>query len=170
MEFTKVIEERYSCRKFSDQPLEAEKLNEILKAGQIAPTAKNIQEQKLYVLQSEEALAKVDEVTPCRYGAGTVIVVAFDKTNTFIYPGGKKDSGVEDASIIATHLILAAANAGVDSCWVNAFDPDVLAEKLGLDENEEILMLLPLGYAAEGVTPSPMHSDRKALTETVKYL
>lgn len=66
--------------------------------------------------------------------------------------------------------MLAAANAGVDSCWLNFFDPDKLAQALGLPENEEILMILDLGFAAEGVTPLPNHSARKPLTETVRYL
>ena len=97
-------------------------------------------------------------------------MVAFDRSNVFTYPGDKRDSGVEDASIVATHLMLAAANAGVDSCWLNFFDPDKLAQTLGLPENEEILMILDLGFAAEGVTPLPNHSARKPLTETVRYL
>ena len=97
-------------------------------------------------------------------------MVAFDRSNVFTYPGGKRDSGVEDASIVATHLMLAAANAGVDSCWLNFFDPDKLAQALGLPENEEILMILDLGFAAEDVTPLPNHSARKPLTETVRYL
>ena len=77
---------------------------------------------------------------------------------------------MEDASIVATHLMLAAANAGVDSCWLNFFDPDKLAQALELPENEEILMILDLGFAAEGVTPLPNDSVRKPLTETVRYL
>ena len=134
MEFTKVVAERYSCKNFSTRKVEAEKLTEILEAGRLAPTAKNSQEQRIYVLQSEESLAKLDKVTPCRYGAPTCLVVAFDKNNVFTYPGGKRDSGMEDAAIVATHLMLAAANAGVDSCWLNFFDPDELAKELGLPE------------------------------------
>ena len=99
-----------------------------------------------------------------------MLVVAFHKKNVFVYPGGKRDSGVEDATIIATHLMLAAANAGVDSCWINFFDPEILAQKLGLPEEEEILMVLDLGYAAEGAGPLPNHSQRKDLSETVAYL
>ena len=132
MEFTKVVAERYSCKNFSTRKVEAEKLTEILEAGRLAPTAKNFQEQRIYVLQSEESLAKLDKVTPCRYGAPTCLVVAFDKNSVFTYPGGKRDSGVEDAAIVATHLMLAAANAGVDSCWLNFFDPDELAKEQGL--------------------------------------
>ena len=170
MEFKEVVKNRYSCKKYSARKLEAAKLEAILEAGRLAPTAKNMQEQHVYVVQSEEMLTKIDGVTPCRYGAPTVLVVAFDKSNVFTYPGGKRDSGVEDATIVATHMILAAADEGVDSCWINFFDPDKMAEAIGLPENEEILMLLDLGYAAEGAGPLPNHSSRKPLAETVSYL
>ena len=170
MEFKAVVQNRYSCKKYSDRPVEAEKLNAILEAGRLAPTAKNLQEQHVYVLQSAEALAKVDAITPCRYGAPSVLVVAFDKNNVFTYPGGKRDSGVEDATIVATHMILAAADEGVDSCWVNFLDPEKLAQTLGLPENEEVLMVMDLGYAAEGAGPLANHSSRKPLSETVSYL
>ena len=170
MEFKEVIRERFSCRKYSAKEIEREKLDAVLEAGRLAPTAKNLQEQHIYVVQSAEALAKVDRVTPCRYGAPTVLVVAFDKNNVFNYPGGKRDSGVEDASIVATHMILAAADEGLDSCWINFFEPEKMAEELGLPENEEVLMMLDLGYAADGVKPTPGHSARKPLTETVSYL
>jgi nitroreductase len=153
MEFTQVVENRYSCKNFSGRKVEAEKLQVILEAGRVAPTAKNLQEQRVYVVQSEEGLKKIDAVTPCRYGAPTCLVVAFDKNHVFTYPGEKRDSGVEDVSIVATHMMLAAANAGVDSCWLNFFDPDELAKELGLPENEEVLMILDLGYAAEGAGP-----------------
>ena len=170
MEFKEVIRKRYSCKKYSDRQVEKEKLDAILEAGRLAPTAKNLQEQRIYVLQSAQALAKVDSVTPCRYGAPTVLVVAFDKNNVFTYPGEKRDSGVEDASIVATHMILAAADEGVDSCWLNFLDPEKTAEVLGLPENEEVLMLLDLGYAAEGAGPLANHEKRKALSETVSYM
>ena len=153
MEFKDVVMKRYSCKKYSERQVEPEKLTAILEAGRWAPTAKNLQEQHVYVLQSEESLAKIDKVTPCRYGAPTALVVAFDKNNVYKYPGGRADSGVEDATIVATHMILAAADEGVDSCWLNFLDPDALAKDLGLPENEE-----------------PNHSSRKPLEETVSYL
>lgn len=170
MEFTEVVKSRYSCKKYSSKQVEQAALEEILEAGRLAPTAKNLQEQHVYVIQSAEALAKVDEVTPCRYGAPTVLMVAFDKTNVFTYPGDERDSGIEDAAIVATHMVLAAANVGVDSCWLNKFDPAQAAEVFGLPENEEVLMLLDLGYAAEGAGPLANHSSRKPLSETVSYL
>ena len=170
MEFKEVIRERFSCRKYSAKEIEREKLDAVLEAGRMAPTAKNLQEQHIYVVQSEEVLAKIDRVTPCRYGAPTVLVVAFDKNNVFTYPGGKRDSGVEDASIVATHMILAAADEGLASCWINFFEPEKMAAELGLPENEEVLMMLDLGYAADGVKPAPGHTARKPLNDTVSWL
>ncbi len=150
--------------------MEPEKLTAILNAGRLAPTAKNLQEQHIYVVQSADDFSKIDAVTPCRYGAPTVLVVAFNKNNVFKYPGGKSDSGVEDATIVATHMILAAADEGVDSCWVNFLDPEKLAETLSLPEDEEVLMVMDLGYAANGTGPVPNHSIRKSLDETVTYI
>ena len=170
MEFSDVIKNRYSCKKFDGRQIEKAQLDAVLEAGRLAPTAKNLQEQHVYVIQSPEVIAKIDKATPCRYGAPTVLAVAFDKNNVFTYPGGKRTSGAEDAAIVATHMVLAAYNAGVDSCWLNFFDPDELAKDLGLPANEEILMLLDLGYAAEGAKPLPGHSSRKELSETVSYL
>ena len=170
MEFKEVVKNRYSCKKYSDRKVGADKITAILEAGRLAPTAKNLQEQHIYVLQSAEALAKIDKATPCRYGAPTVLVVAFDRNNVFTYPGGKRDSGVEDATIVATHMILAAADEGVDSCWINYLDPEKLAEILGLPGQEEVLMVMDLGYAADGSGPLPNHTDRKPLADTVRYL
>lgn len=170
MEFSELIAKRYSCKKYSDRQLSSEQLDAILEAGRLAPTAKNLQPQHIYVLQSPEALAKVDGLTPCRYGAPTVLLVAFNTKNVFTYPGDARDSGIEDASIVATHLCLAAANEGVDSCWINFFDPAKAREVFDLPEDEDVLMLLDLGFAAEGTGPLGNHASRKDLSETVTYL
>ena len=170
MEFSEVVRERYSCKSYESRQIEQEKLDQILEAGRLAPTAKNLQEQHIYVIQSEEGLAKIDKLTRCRYGAPTVLLVAFDKNNVFTYPGGKRDSGIEDAAIVATHLMLAAKDVGVESCWLNLFDPEEAAKEFGLPEQEEVLMLLDLGYPTEDACPLPNHSNRKELSETVSYL
>ncbi len=170
MEFKDVIRNRFSCKKYSDRPLEDEKLTAILEAGRLAPTAKNLQEQHIYVVRDPAALAKLDTITPCRYGAPVVLAVAFDSTNVFTYPGGSRDSGMEDATIVATHMILAAADEGVNSCWLNFFDPAAVKEALGLPVHEEVLMLMDLGYAADGAGPLPNHSNRKDLDKTVTYI
>lgn len=170
MEFFDVIKSRYACKGFDERQIEKTQLDAILEAGRLAPTAKNLQEQRIYVVQSEDGLHKIDQVTPCRYGAPTAIIVAFDKNNVFTYPGEKRDSGIEDATIVATHMMLAAHAQGVDSCWINFFDPLLVAKEFALPDNEEVLMMLDLGYASEGIKPLANHEQRKALSETVTYL
>lgn len=172
MEFSDVIQNRYACKKFDGTPVAKEALDAILAAGRLAPTAKNLQEQHVYVIQSEEGLKKIDELTPCRYGAPVVLLVAFDTTNVFTYPGDKYKSGVEDATIVATHLCLAATNADIENCWLNFFDPDKAKELFGLPENEQVVMLLDLGHAADVPAGKPLknHTSRKSIDETVTYL
>lgn len=170
MDFLTLAQQRYSCKKMDGKKISEEQLNVILEAGRVAPTAKNLQEQHIYVVESEAMLQKIDAITPCRYGAPTVLVVAWDKNNVFTYPGGKRDSGAEDATIVATHMMLAAQSVGVDSCWINYFDPEQLASALNLPENEEILMLLNLGFAAPDTAPLANHHSRKPLEETVTHI
>lgn len=67
-------------------------------------------------------------------------------------------------------MMLAAENEGVNSCWINFFNPEAVTKEIGLPENEEVLMLLDLGYAAEGTKPLATHSQRKDLSETVAYI
>lgn len=171
MEFKEVVKARYSCRSYIDRQVSEESLKAILEAGRQAPTAKNLQEHHVYVLQSEEALAKVDAWSRCRFGAPTVLAVTYDKNNVYTYPGSNRQSGIEDAAIVATHMMLAAKDEGVDSCWLNAVHMDELHEALGLPENEDIVMLLDLGYASlEGLKPAWRHFERKPLSETVTFM
>ncbi len=170
MEFSDVVKNRYSCKKFGPEPLTERELSEILNAGRLAPTAKNLQEQHVYVVRSAQGLAGIDALTPCRYGAPVVLAVTYDRENVYTYPGGKHHSGVEDAVLAAAHMMLAACNAGVDSCWLNRFDPEKAKKVLGLPENEEVVMLLDLGHAAPGAGPLPNHENRRELSETVTFL
>lgn len=171
MEFKEVVKARYSCRSYIDRQVSEEALKAILEAGRLAPTAKNLQEHHVYVLQSEEALAKVDAWSHCRFGAPTVLAVTYDKNNVYTYPGSNRQSGIEDAAIVATHMMLAAKDEGVDSCWLNAVHMDELHEALGLPENEDIVMLLDLGYASlEGLKPAWRHFERKPLSDTVTFM
>ena len=169
MDFFELAKARYSCKKFSDKPVEEEKLTQVLEGGRLAPTAKNSQPQHIYVLRSEASLKAVDKLTPCRYGAPIVLAVAYDKGNVFAYPGGVYNSGAEDAAIVATHLVLAAKAVGLDTCWLNFFDPDKAKEELGLPENEMVTILIDLGYPDEAAKPLPNHESRKPLSEIVTY-
>lgn len=169
MEFNDVLNARYSCKKYDGRPVEKEKLDKILEAGRMAPTARNLQLQHIYVLQSPEALAAFDSVSPCRYGAATVLVVAYSKNGLYVYQGGKYNSGAEDMGIITTYMMLAATDLGVNSCWLNRMDPDKMAEALHLPEDQVVVCAMDLGYAAPEGKPLTNHFSRKPLTETVEY-
>jgi len=170
MEFSKLINERYSCKGYCDKEVAQDKIDAILEAAKAAPTARNAQPQKIYVIKSAENLAKVDEVTPCRYGAPVVLMVTYNRDLIYTYKGGKYNSGAEDAAIVATHMMLAAADVGVDSCWLNNFDPDAVHEIFALPENETVALLLDIGYKGANGEPKENHFKRKDLTETVVYL
>ena len=170
MDFLTLAKERYACKKYDGVMITDEQLNTILEAGRVAPTAKNLQEQRIYVAKSADSLAKIDECTPCRYNAPVALVVAYNKDTVFTYPGGKSSSGAEDAAIVATHMMLAAKSVGVDSCWVNFFDPEKLASLLELPENEEIVLVLDLGYPAQGAGPLPNHTNIKPFEETITII
>lgn len=168
--FEELVKARYSVKGFSEKKLEEEKLQKILEVANLAPTAKNSQAHRIYVLQSEDALEKARSLTPCTYGASTVLLFAYSKDEEFHYPESASTSGIEDASIVATHVMLEAAELGVGTCWVNFFTPEKAKELFGLPENEEVVALMPIGYAKEGTRPLPNHTAKKALEQTVKYL
>ncbi len=168
MEFDKVIRERFSTRMFKTTQVEQEKIEKILEAGRLAPTAKNLQPQKIFVVKSEEGLEKIDRITPCRYQAPVCLVVCSDKEVAW---SNNEDSSYEmDATIVATHMILEATNIGVNSVWVKMFDKQKLSNELNLKENMIPICIIDLGYKEDNCNPSPMHEQRKDLTEIVEYI
>ncbi len=168
MLFEDVIRNRYACRKFSDYKLTDEELDKVLEAGRIAPSAKNLQPIKIIVCSSNEALDKIDKVSPCRYGAKQVLIVCGNKNNAF--REGDYSGYEVDASICATHMILEAINIGVDNIWVRRFDSKVLKELFNLDDGLEPVCLIPLGKRAEDCPESPNHNKRKEISELVEYI
>lgn len=170
MEFMDVVRERYACRKYEDRPVDQSDLDAILEAGRLAPTSTDQQEQHVYVIRFESGLEKIDALSECRYGAPLVLLITYDKTDVYEYPGGKYDSGVEDASIAVTHMMLEATERGVGSCWVNVFDPDKVKAAFNLPENEQVVAMLDLGYPAADSKPSAKHDHRKLISDLVTYM
>ena len=168
MEFKEVIKKRTATRKFSNKQIGNEVLNEILEAGRIAPTAKNLQPIKIYVINSDEGIVKLDKATPCRYGARTILLVCGNKE--LAYKKGEYSTYEMDSCIVATHLMLAATNAEVDNIWVEMFDGDILREEFNIPENLIPVCLIPLGYKTEDCPENPNHNKRKELSEIVEFI
>ena len=131
---------RRSVRKYSPEMPKREDLEQIIQAGLYAASGKGGQSSIILAVtdkalrdQMMEMNRKVggwEEGFDPFYGAPAVLVVAYNKGDVYTYPGGRVDSGAEDAAIVATHMILAAYDQGVDSCWLNRFDPDQARELL----------------------------------------
>lgn len=157
-EFLNLAEERYSVRKFTDEQIREEDLAKIIAAANLAPTAHNYQPQKVYVVQSQEGLEKLQQLTHCTYGARTILIIGYDKEKEWkspIEPGYR--SGVQDASIVATHIMLEAWDLGIGSCWVDYFKVKDTAAAFELPDNIEPVLLMPIGYPAPDSKPGPMH-------------
>lgn len=167
MEFEEIIRRRTSVRKFSDKKLEKEKLDKILEAGRLAPTAKNIEPFKIYVVNSEEGLLKIDNASRCRYGAKTVLIVCGNKDEA--YHKGDYSTYEMDSCIVTTHMMLEATNIGVDNIWIESFDENILRSEFNIPSEYIPICLLPLGYKAVDCPVNPFHEKRKNIEEIVEY-
>ena len=164
MAFHDLIQERYSVRGYKPDPVEEDKLQQVLEAARLAPTAANRQRFQLIVVRTEgreEELRRVYNkdwfvqpplaICACRYP---------------LDPARKrKDYTDVDIGIVIDHLILAATELGLGTCWIGAFDPIVTREVLGLPDEVEPVIWTPLGYPAD----PPRTKQRKPLSELVRY-
>ncbi|SHO43744.1 nitroreductase family protein [Anaerocolumna xylanovorans] len=170
MNFISLAKERYSLRKFSDKPVEKEKLELVLNAGQLAPTAGNLQPQRILIIESSEALEKLKKCTPCHFNAPVALLVCYDNAASAKRSYDNYDTGEADASIVATHLMLQITDLGLGSTWVAHFDPAAVRKEFSLPKHFIPVALLPMGYPAEDAAPNQqMHNHRKPLADTVFY-
>ena len=167
MGFLELASSRYSVRAYKPDPVEEEKLQQVLEVARLAPTAANKQAFQLVVIRTagrEEALKRV-------YGrdwfvqAPVVICACGFPGQNWVRRDGKNYNDV-DVAIVMDHLILAAADLGLGTCWIGAFDPDAAREVLDLPEGVEPVAFTPLGYPADQLRPK----TRKDLSELVRYL
>ncbi len=169
MDFLSLAKQRYSVRKFSDKPVEQEKLDMILQVAQLAPTACNYQPQRILVLKSPTALEKLKLCTKYHFNAPLALLVCYDKDKSWKRTFDHEDSGQIDASIVTTHMMLQATEMGLGTTWVGSFDPKVAREELQLSQNLVPVAILPLGYPAEDAAPAPGHSKRESVDKLVFY-
>ncbi len=171
MTFQELAHARYSVRSFKDTPIEEEKLNLILEAGRVAPTACNNQPQKIYVAKSEESRKRLASVCRCTFDAPVILVVCYDRTRDWkskLMPG--YESGETDAAIVCTHMMLQAVELGIGSCWVGYFNADDVSSVLGLPPNVTVSALLPIGYPADNAEPLPLHTQYRAFSDTIEEI
>lgn len=151
MSFLESAKARYSVRNFEDRTVEPEDMQKILEAANHAPTACNLQPQRIYVVQSEENIAKLNSLCKCIFGAKTVLMFTYNTDEEWKNPleDGVR-SGVEDVSIVATHVMMEAWELGIGSCWVNS------SQTAGLKKHLKSLQMKNLFFLCQWVTRQQM--------------
>ena len=168
--FMRILESRYSCHSFSNYPVSESKLNMILEAGRLAPSAKNLQPTRIWVVRSEEALGRLRTVHDC-YGAPLVLVIGCRNEEAWTRESDGVNAGKTDAAIVLTHLMLTATDAGLANMWIWDFDPRKVREVLPETREHGVYALLAIGHPAAGQgDPTSLHAVRKSLDELVKTL
>lgn len=171
MEFLELAKQRYSERYFDNRPIEQEKLDKILEAGRIVPTACNYQPQKFYLIRSEEGLKKLKTVTPFHYNVPLMILVCYDAREVWTNPNDQYyrnyNSGEQDASIAATTMMYEAEELGVHTIWIRGFDSKNVVETFDLPEYMIPVMMLGLGYPNEKTKANAWHYKRKPIEDFV---
>jgi len=169
-DFLTLARDRYSCRALSPRPVEEEKLTAILEAGLAAPTAKNAQPYRIWVLSGPEAQEKMAQVTTCTFGASTYLIVGCDPAKAWVRPADGRNFADVDGAIVATHLMLAVQDLGLGTTWVGFFDTPKLKALYPQMEPYDLIAIFPVGYPAEEAAPSPRHTLRRPMDEAVEKL
>lgn len=167
--FLELAAQRYSVRKFTNQALEQEVIDQIIYAGYLAPTACNLQPQRILVINSEEGINKLRKCTMSHFHAPTAMLICYDVNECWKREYDHKKSGEIDASIVTTHMMLEATALGVGTTWVMHFIPEAVRCEFEIPENIEPVALLVMGYPAPNSKPSHLHSEFRNLEDLVVY-
>jgi nitroreductase len=167
MEYSELIAKRYSVRAYRPDPVEDGKLQAVLEAARLAPTAANRQPIQLVVLHTagrEEEIRKIYR-RPWFVQAPLIIAVCAISSQAWVRESDRFNARLIDAAIVADHLILAATNLGLGTCWIAAFNVEAARSVLQLPAEAEPVIFTPLGYPAD--QPGP--KIRKPLADLVRY-
>jgi len=168
MSFLELARKRYSVRSYQSKEVEREKLEQVLEAGRIAPSAVNYQPWHFYVLTDPDMRKRLLEAYSGAWlaQAPVVIVICGDHSQSWKRRDGKDYCDV-DVAIAVDHMTLAAADLGLGTCWIGAFDSARVKDLLQLPEHLEPIAMLPVGYPAEAKIPN---KKRKELKDIVTWI
>ena len=166
MEIYQAIRTRKSVRAYREQPVEREKLERIMEAGGLAPSASNRQEWRFVVVRdpAKRKLLAAAARQPF-VGEAPVILVCCAETDRHRMRCGH-ECFLVDVSIAIDHITLAAVAEGLGTCWIGAFDAGEVRRILGIPSGIEVVELLPLGYPAD---PAPVDKSRRSVSDIARY-
>ena len=166
MNFSQLVKTRYSVRAYKPDPVGEDELRQVLEAARLAPTAANKQPFQLIVIHTQGREEELRRIYNRDWFVEAPVVICVCGI-----PGGawtredNKNYAVVDVAIVMDHLILAATDLGLGTCWVGAFNEGATREVLGLPEEVEPIVFTPLGHPAD----QPKPKERKPLEELVRY-
>lgn len=160
MKFLELAKQRYSVRAYQDRKVEPEKLEKILEAAHVAPTAANRQPVRLLVVQEEEGLLKVAKAANI-YQAPLAVIVCADHEKAWVRSYDNKNTCDIDATILTDHMMLEVEELGLGSVWICHFKPDVLREEFRIPDNLEPINILAVGYSSESPASPERHSQTR---------
>lgn len=160
------IKARRSIRKFQNKPIPTEKLEKILDAGRWAPSASNRQAWKFVIVQNIEKRKKLAEASRNRtfVGEAPTIIIAVSLNPDYVMSCGVPSYAV-DISTALDHMMLAAVEEELGTCWIGAFHQQTVKNLLNIPEEYKVVALLPIGYPAEKPEPRP----RKSLNQIICF-
>ena len=167
MEFRKLITERYSVRAYKPDPVSQDVLHQVLEAARLAPTAANCQPFQIIVIHTAGREAGLRRIyhRPWFVQAPLILCACGVPAQGWVRSEDKRRYLDVDVAIVMDHLILAASDLGLGTCWIAAFNAKAAREILHLPDDVEPLIFTPLGYPAD--QPGP--KERKPLEELVRY-
>ena len=170
MNVVQLAEKRCSIRSYADSPVEAEKLQALLEAARLAPSAVNFQPWYFVVVKQEAGRQKMQACYPRDWfrSAPLYILVCADHNESWKRAADGKDHADIDAAIAAEHICLAAAELGLGTCWVCNFDTELCKSSFNLPEGVEPVVILPTGYPADPALFDTTPKKRKSLEALVK--
>lgn len=169
MSFLELAKRRFAVRKFEAKKVEEEKLAQILEAGRVAPTAANVQPQRVLVVQEEKGLEKLTKAARI-YNAPLALIICADRTKAWKRPLDGKIHDDIDATIVTDHMMLEATQQGLGSVWICYFKTEILREEFNIPDHVEPINILAVGYNAGEVASPDRHDEvRKPINETVFY-
>lgn len=165
-----LLKRRYSVREYKTDAVEQMKLDTILEAARVAPTAANQQPIQLLVVNTKVGMEKLSNATN-PHGAPMAIIVCANKDVAWIRPFDNHSMVDIDATIAADHMMLCAGDLGLSTCWLTYFQPNVLRREFNIPDSLIPVNILVIGYSAD---PKPQSSERhsrtrKPLNELVAY-
>jgi len=165
MKVLEVISKRYSCRAYQDKKIEQKKLDVIMEAARLAPSARNMQDWRFVVVTQRKTRRQVAALTnsPEVFEKAGAIIAACSNSD-YVMRCGQAISPI-DVSIALEHICLQATDLGLGTCWIGSFDPEKVARVLGIPDDIQIIELMAVGYPADG----RREPDREPIENVVCY-